>query len=186
MPMPALTCMAMGVLKAFPMRPSALCASTSLALALRTAARSSAASLALMCFSFFRQAKANATTASVSVGMAVLPQMLRAHPMYPFASLLTLTHSIAICMPKALVLLGHQQPLDHLLTHPLVVDTESQHAQAILVVTGERMAVMPGAWGQGTAVSRASRERQSCSASSHGVPAVGGVPHLPSPFPGST
>ena len=187
MPMPTLTCMAKGVLKAFPMRPSALCASTSLALVLCTAVRSSAASPALMCCSFFRQAKANAATASVSAGMAVSPQMLHNHPKVDplFGSLLSLTHSIAIHVPKAPVLLGHQQPLDHLLTHPLAVDTESQHTQAVLVVTGERMAVMPGAWGQSTVVTRASWWQQSCGASTHRMPAVGGVPHLPNPSPGS-
>lgn len=47
------------------------------------------------------------------------------------------------------MLLGRQEPADHLLPHPLAVDTQRQHAQAVLVVTGEGAAVVPGAWGQG-------------------------------------
>lgn len=46
------------------------------------------------------------------------------------------------------MVLGREEPPDHLLPHPLVVHTQRQHAQPVLVVTGEGVAVPLGAWGQ--------------------------------------
>lgn len=130
-----------------PMMPSEPWASAMLLLAPCAASRSSAASSLPTNLLCSRQVKANATTASVSAGTA------RCHPGVthpagrhrpcPWA----LTHGVA-SVPEFSVVLGREEPPDHLLPQPLVVHAQRQHAQPVLVVTGDGVAVPPGAWGQ--------------------------------------
>lgn len=68
---------------------------------------------------------------------------------FPFVPGGTLTHGAAAGVPKPAVVLGCQEPADHLLPHPFAVDAQRQHAQAVLVVTGEGVAMLPGSWGRG-------------------------------------
>lgn len=81
------------------------------------------------------------------------------HHLCPWA----LTHKIAM-VPEPSIVLGREEPPDHPLPHPLVVHTQRQHAQPILVVSGEGVAVLPGAWGQTCGVTGLSR----CRTAGHG------------------
>lgn len=129
-----------------PKKPSGPCASTILLLTSRLAARSSAASLDRTSRCRSRQVKASAATAAVSAGTLVSPAPARGavHPPRgahrPALALGPLTRGV----PEPAVVLSRQEPADHLLPHPLAVDTQRQHAQAVLVVTGEGSAVVPG------------------------------------------
>jgi len=78
-------------------------------------------------------------------------------PLPPCVSPGPLTHSAAAGVREHAVPLGCQEPADHLLPHPLAVDAQRQHAQPVLVVTGERVPVPPGAWGRGVASPAAPR-----------------------------
>lgn len=130
-----------------PMMPSGPWASAMLLLALSAASRSSAASPVPTNLLRSRQVKASATTASVSAGTPRCHRRVTHPPGCHCLCPWTLTHGIAT-VPKLSMVLGHEEPPDHLLPHALVVHAQRQHAQPVLVVTGEGVAVLPGAWGQ--------------------------------------